>query len=125
MEVILTIEEVASFLRTEPALIESMLQAGELQGFKLGNDWRIPGVAVTEFLTDRLKNQQIDSLRRSLEDPRTWAREVRRDPKMFDWLDGKEFAEGTMGNFLQKGLAQLDQEEKAENVVPFKKPGES
>lgn len=69
-----------------------------------------------------MKDQQIESLRRALENPKTWAKEARRDPKMIEWIQGGEFSPGTMGEFLQQGLAQLDAEENADNVVPFKPP---
>jgi len=120
VEVILTLEEVASFLRSEPSVIEGLLQSGDLQGFKLGNEWRIPAAAVTSFLEHRLKDQELESLRRALENPRVWAREVRRDPKIREWVEGSDFSTGTMGEFLQQGLAALEAEEGSDNVLPFK-----
>jgi len=122
VEVILTVEEVASFLRSEPSVVESLLHSGDLQGFRLGNEWRIPAQAVMSFLEHRLKDQQIDALRRTLEDPKAWARQVQRDPATRKWVEGGEFSEGTMGHFLQQGLSDLEAEENADNVVPFKPP---
>ena len=36
-----TVEEVAKILRVSEATVRSLLERGELKGFKVGNQWRI------------------------------------------------------------------------------------
>ncbi len=37
---LLTVDEVADFLRASPAMIYRLLKRGEIPGFKIGGDWR-------------------------------------------------------------------------------------
>ena len=47
---LLTVREVASILRVHRPKVYDLLKWGELDGFKLGADWRIKTVSVEKFV---------------------------------------------------------------------------
>jgi excisionase family DNA binding protein len=117
---ILTIDEVAEFLRVTVAQVQHLLEAGDLAGFKVVGEWRIPVVAVLNFLRRAMEAAQREALARSLSDPRTWAEELARMPKLRAAVEEQDFAEDTMGSFLKNALRKLELENKADNVIPIK-----
>jgi excisionase family DNA binding protein len=60
---ILTVEEVAEHVRVSPDEIEAELQSGRLQGFRVGNNWRIRSDALEDFLRPKSPQtrQALDS----------------------------------------------------------------
>ena len=48
---LLTVREVASLLRVHRPKVYDLLKWGELDGFKLGADWRIKTVSVEKFVS--------------------------------------------------------------------------
>ena len=117
---VLTLGEVATFLRTEPAHVQQLLESGALAGFKVAGEWRILWVAVLDFLQREMAATQQEALSRSLNDPRTWARELQQTPELVSLLEGQEFEAGTMGAFLKEALRAQEQERISDNVLPFK-----
>ena len=117
---VLTLGEVAAFLRTEPVHVRQLLEAGDLAGFKIGGEWRVLWAAVVDFLRREMAATQHAALSRSLNDPHTWAHELQRTPDLVALLDGQEFEDGTMGAFLKGALRAEEEERRADNVVPFK-----
>ena len=49
---LLTVDEVAKFLRLKPATIRSMARRGELPAIKLGRVWRFKRSSITQLLED-------------------------------------------------------------------------
>jgi excisionase family DNA binding protein len=47
---LLTVREVASLLRVHRPKVYDLLKWGDLEGFKLGADWRIKTVSVEKFI---------------------------------------------------------------------------
>ena len=52
MNELLTVQEVADFLRTTSTTIYRWLKNGKLQGVKIGKEWRIPRVTLSSFEFD-------------------------------------------------------------------------
>jgi excisionase family DNA binding protein len=52
-----TSAEIADILKMHPQVIARKLQAGEIEGFKLGKDWRVSKLQLLKFL-DRHSNQK-------------------------------------------------------------------
>jgi excisionase family DNA binding protein len=50
LEDILTIKELTEFLKVSESTIKRALKSGELQGFKVGRDWRIEREAVIKWI---------------------------------------------------------------------------
>lgn len=117
---VLTLDEVAAFLRTKPIHVRHLLESGNLAGFKIAGEWRILTAAVVDFLRRKMETTQQEALSRSLTDPRVWAHELQRMPELIASLDGEEFEEGTIGAYLIRALRVVKEESKADNVVPFK-----
>ncbi len=65
----LTLSEVAAFLRTERAHMRQLLEGGNLAGFKIADEWRILWVAVLDFLRLEMATTQQEALFRNLDDP--------------------------------------------------------
>ena len=121
---ILTLDEVAEFLRVTVAQVRRVLEAGKLAGFKVAGEWRIPVVAVTNFLRRAMEAAQREELARGLSDPRIWAEELARMPKLRAAVEEQDFAEDTMGSFLKDALRKLELKNKADNVIPIKPKSE-
>lgn len=117
---ILTLDEVAEFLRAPVVQVRHLLEGGKLVGFRLAGEWRIPVVAVTDFLRREMETAQREALARALSDPREWAEKLARMPQLRAAVEEQEFAEDTMGAFLKDALRKLDLESRADNVIPFK-----
>jgi hypothetical protein len=91
---VLTLGEVAVFLRTEPVHVRQLLEGGKIAGFKVAGEWRVLWVAVVEFLRREMAVTEQEALFRSLNDPRTWAGELQKMPELASLLKGQEFEGG-------------------------------
>ena len=80
--ILATAEEIASLLRTDVKIVETMLESGELDGFRIGNDWRVRSESIIDFLKNRITDQRMKSLIHNLQKPEVWARELRRIPEL-------------------------------------------
>jgi excisionase family DNA binding protein len=47
---VLTVNELASYLRVHPATIYRLLKSGKLPGFRVGFDWRFNREAIDEWV---------------------------------------------------------------------------
>jgi hypothetical protein len=122
MEAVLTTDEVASFLRTDPPNVQQLLDSGKLAGFKVAGEWRIVSPAILDYLRREMADAQEKVLFKAASDPRFWADVLRDAPDIADMVNGQEYAEGTMGALLQAALLVDEQLQTAENVVPFERP---
>jgi excisionase family DNA binding protein len=100
-QVLSTVEEIASLLRTDTKTVLSILESGELDGFKIGNDWRIRTDSIIEFLRDQITNQRMRSLAHNLQKPEVWKKELQNFPALKKQLTETDFDEGSMGAFLK------------------------
>ena len=51
------VSELAKILKVDPETVRRYLQRGILQGYKVGNDWRIEETAVKEYL-EKVSNKK-------------------------------------------------------------------
>lgn len=118
---VLTVEEVAKYVRSQPATVTNLLASGELAGFRVGGEWRVLGVAILEFLSRRMQEEQLQALKRAVSDPKSWAREARKHPEFLHMIESQDFQDNTFGNFLKSGLVALEAEEKPNKVVDIRR----
>ena len=57
---ILTVSEVAAYLRVHQATIYKMLSEGKLPGFRVGGEWRFHVDAIERWQRDQMKQWQRD-----------------------------------------------------------------
>ena len=60
--VVLTLEEVASYLRVHPSTIYRLLRKRQLPAFKLGSDWRFNLESIDQW-SAQAENRNVDHLR--------------------------------------------------------------
>lgn len=54
---ILTVREVAAYLRLHAVTVYRMAQSGDLPAFRLGRGWRFKRAQIEQWLSDRQTNQ--------------------------------------------------------------------
>ena len=118
--IVLKVEEVAEFLRTEPTNVRELLNTGELAGFKIGGEWRIVSEALLDYLRRAMKAEADAALERGINDPRLWAEVIRDDPEFVAMLNAQEYEEGSAGAWFKDALEMDARERDAGNVVPLK-----
>lgn len=50
LDSVVTVKELAEFLKINPMTVKRALQSGKLKGFKIGNEWRIYREDIEEWL---------------------------------------------------------------------------
>jgi Helix-turn-helix domain len=116
----LTIQDVADFLRVEPHVVQQWLVTGRLGGFDFDGEWRISTVQVLAFLRETQERTAMTALKRSLEDPATWARELDTQPALQADLLAGDYAPHTMGAFLKRAILDHAAAKSAGNVIDIK-----
>ena len=53
-ECILTPEEVSKIFRVSPNYVYHLLKTGKLNAFRSGRNWKIPKVAVTQYIMNQI-----------------------------------------------------------------------
>ena len=53
LDEILTVEDVMELLYVGKNTVYSLLQSGQLKGFRLGRSWRIPRESLSKFIMER------------------------------------------------------------------------
>ena len=101
---VLTIDEVAAFLRVDESEVGKLVSTGDLASVRLGSELRILDAALIDFLRRNMRQQQLDSLRRTLEDPNNWRESLAESPHFARQILEGEFPEDSFGRFLQRAL---------------------
>jgi excisionase family DNA binding protein len=57
MNTVLTLDEVASYLRVHPSTIYRLVKKRHLPAFKVGSDWRFKLESIEQWLTDAERGQ--------------------------------------------------------------------
>jgi hypothetical protein len=117
---VFTVDEVATYLRTEPASVLGTLESGRLSGFKIGAEWRILGVAILRFLKEAMEQEQQEAFLRTLTDPISWAHELEKTPAFRAEIKSGDYAPNTVGAWLQEALKGLDARKQGK-IVDIKK----
>ena len=55
---VMTVRELAEYLRVHPATIYRLLRQGKLPGFRVGSDWRFSREAIDQWRLSYLKPEQ-------------------------------------------------------------------
>ena len=114
---ILTIDEVAAYLRSDASGVRQLLDEGRLAGFKIGGEWRVLSSAVVKFVEGATFDAQRQSFARVAADPRLWGRDVLDDPEQAALLREHEFPDGSTGAVLKETLRVEELESSAGNIV--------
>src|SRR5207247_3078003 len=104
---VLTVSEVATFLRSEPEAVVERLTSGSLAGFRIGDEWRILEAALLDFLKKAMEDEQLRALETALHDPKAWARATSNDPEFAASIEKTDYAPGTFGAWLKQGFDAL------------------
>jgi excisionase family DNA binding protein len=56
---ILTVDELASYLRVHPSTVYRLLKTGQLPAFRVGSDWRFNLEAIDQWRLEREKKQRV------------------------------------------------------------------
>jgi hypothetical protein len=105
---VLTLDECAVILRVNPQSVVDLLEAGNLVGFSIGNEWRVTIHQLVDFLHSQTNAKQLEVLSNQLKNPRVWARELVNQPDFKRQIESGNYAENTLGRFLQDALASID-----------------
>ena len=62
MQEIMTIEEVASYLKVSERTVYEWAQKGDLPGGKIGTTWRFKSSDIEKWINDRLDNHVIKKM---------------------------------------------------------------
>ncbi|MBL7076333.1 MAG: PTS sugar transporter subunit IIA [Kiritimatiellae bacterium] len=68
-DVVMTLQEVAAYLKVSEKTITRMVQAGELPGLKVSNQWRFLRAAIDDWLTRRMYRQASEQLAEVIQPP--------------------------------------------------------
>lgn len=105
---VLTPGECAGVLQVEERLVLEMLESGELQGFKVGDEWRITSPSLVQFLKERSRETAFEVFAKQISNPKIWARELRRQPEFAEEIRQGMFPDDSFGKFLQNALGEVD-----------------
>jgi len=118
-QILATVDEVASLLRTDAKSVETILESGELDGFKIGNEWKVRTESVVGFLKQQITDQRMKSLIINLQKPEVWARELKRFPELPRLIKETQYEAGSMGAFLKDAMDENKPKRNA-NMKPVK-----
>lgn len=117
---VFTIEEAASFLKSDSGTVEALLKSGALVGFKISNEWRIRPEELSHFMSRQIESQQLESFKQAISDPKVWARELTKNPELEKQIKQTEYSDGTVGAFLKAGLSELEMQENLSEVTDIR-----
>lgn len=100
----LTVTEVATILRVADADALELLEAGELQGFKVQGHWRIFSDHLIEFLGSASRKTQHEVMGKILLDPHRWLKSLAEFPELKADIEHGEHPEGSFGAWLQDAM---------------------
>ena len=58
---LLTVADVAGVLKMNPQVISRKLASGEIEGYKLGKDWRVSEQQLLDYLAERMNSRTDDA----------------------------------------------------------------
>src|SRR6266436_8101686 len=117
---ILTLREVAEFLHVEPATVQQWLNNGDLAGFDFDGEWRVSKEQLSAFLRETQHRTAVAALKRSLEDPAMWARELDSQSELQADLLAGDYPADSMGAFIQRAILDNAAAKSAGNVIDIK-----
>ena len=100
-QILATPDAIASVLRTDVKTVLSLLESGQLDGFKIGDEWRVPTDSFLDFLKIRISDQRMKTLVDNFQKPEFWARALEDFPNLKKQIADTDYEEGTMGAFLK------------------------
>ncbi len=104
-QLLATPAKIASILRTDVKTVLDLVESGELDGLKIGDEWRVPTDSFVDFLKNRISDQRMKVLVDNFKKPEMWTRALEDFPDLKKQISVTEYEKGTMGAFLKKLLS--------------------
>ena len=108
VEKILAVEDVMNILRMDADTVVSLLQSGELAGFRIDTQWRIRESDLELFLDRKVESQRQKSFADAISNPKTWAKTLSEFPDLQKQIENTDYSEGTFGAFLKNAWRQAN-----------------
>ncbi len=105
---ILTLEDVARYLRTDEASVRQLIEAGKIPSFDIDGTPRIQAGALIAWLRSELQLKSLETLKRTLQNKETWARALQEDSELRAELEKGQYEDGTFGSFLKAAAKETD-----------------
>jgi excisionase family DNA binding protein len=61
MDTVLTLEEVARFLKVHPSTVYRLLKKKQIPAFKMGSDWRFNQESIEKWVNEREAFERMDN----------------------------------------------------------------
>jgi excisionase family DNA binding protein len=61
MDTVLTLEEVARFLKVHPSTVYRLLKKRQIPAFKMGSDWRFNQESIEKWVNEREAFERMDN----------------------------------------------------------------
>jgi len=103
-QTVLTPRDCGLILDLDETNVIEVLETGELSGFRVGAHWRVTPTDLHSFIQAKREETRLALLRRTLEDPASWAKVWWEDKENAQRILAEEHAEGTVGRFIQDAL---------------------
>ena len=114
---IMTVREVAEYLRIDEASARRLLERGDIPNFEVAGQPRVQYGALVQWFQSEMQIRSLKTLRRELEEPSNWQRALEEEPELRKRVQAEEYEEGTLGSFL-KSIAVNEKVEQGDSVSP-------
>ncbi len=102
--------ECAQVLHVDEQAVIDLLESGRLRGLSVAGEWRVTSGQVTEFLHEQSRAKELEGFARRISDPKVWATKLQGMPEMMKEIQTGEYAEGSIGKFLQDSLETVEED---------------
>jgi hypothetical protein len=99
--VILTIEDVARYLRADAGFVRQLIETGRIPSFDVDGTPRMLAGALIDWFQTEMHLKSLETLKRTLQNKETWARALQEDSELRAELEKNQYEEGTFGSFLK------------------------
>lgn len=105
---ILTVKDVARYLRTDEPSVRRLIEAGEISSFDVGGEPRVQAGALIGWFQSEMHLKSLETLKRTLQGKETWAEAVEDDRELKAQIQQNEYEEGTFGAFLKAAVEETE-----------------
>ena len=103
---ILTVQDMAAYLQTSEEAVFELIESGEIPSFNIGSEPRVQAGALITWFQSEMRTQELEALKRSLENKQTWSVALQEDPELRQQIENTTYEEGTFGALLKSALSE-------------------